>query len=139
MATATIGLGSKDLSVREFKADRKRALKAHARRVSVELGLHNANGTYQMPPLAPLPAKSLDVRSNPNGKPMKQSDIANVQFLNVDTAREILAEVGATSPEIAARALKHVEDEYRTLLTESERFVLSAMAARKYLREAVEI
>ncbi len=106
---------------------------------AAELGLHNADGNYELPPIAPLPAKTEEVRSRRWAKPMKRSDIANVQFLNVETAREILAEVAATAPEIAAKALKHVEESYRALLTESERFTLSAMAARKYLRDGVPV
>lgn len=100
-----------------------------------ELGLHNAPDTYEGPPIAPLPPKGREFRSRPDAKPMSRSDIANVQFLNLDTARDILQEVAVAAPELAAKAREHVEANYRELLTDNERYALSAMAARKFMRE----
>ena len=85
--------------------------------------------------LAPLPPKDREFRSRPDAKPMGRADIANVQFLNIETARDILQAVAQSAPKLAAKALVHVEQNYRELLTEGERFALSAMAARKFMRE----
>ncbi len=122
-------------TVSGFQADRTRALKAHANRIAAQLGIDNANGNYELPPVAPLVSATRNFVSQPNAKPMKRSDIANVQFLNIHTAREILNEVAAVAPGIAAKARQHVEEQWASLLTEAERFTLSAMAARKFLRE----
>lgn len=100
-----------------------------------ELGLDKAPDVYAGPPVAPLPPAKREFRSRPDAKPMSRQDISNVQFLNLETARDILQAVAQSAPQLAAKALVHVEANYRELLTEGERFTLSAMAARKFMRE----
>ena len=128
MATCLEG---SERSTKQYRADRTLAMKAHANRISAELGFDNAGGNYEIPPVAPLPPTTRDFKSNLNARPMKRSDIANVQFLNIETAREILNEVAAVAPGIAAKARQHVEEQWAALLTESERFTLSRNGGAK--------
>jgi hypothetical protein len=158
MATATIGSGSRNRLSREQIAERKQTAaiaelsrngikvpkptaeerREHSRAVIEEWGLDHAGGEYEMPPTSPLRTRPT-FKSRPDATPMERDDVANVTFLNVETAREILREVMAVAPEIAKRAIAHVEKQWRELLTESERYTLSAMAARKFMREAATI
>jgi hypothetical protein len=48
--------------------------------------------------------RALVVRNRRNARPMRRRDFASVHFLNVRTAREILHEVAATAPVLAAKA-----------------------------------
>lgn len=123
MATATLDL------------DREARIAAHSERIAREMGLHNVDGNYERHPLAPVPPQR-EFRSAPKAKPMRPHDINNVQFLNLETARDILHEVAKVAPHLAAKAIAHVEAAYRDLLTERERVVLAGMAARKFAREA---
>jgi hypothetical protein len=158
MATATVERGSRNRLSPEQIAERKQAAalaelrrngvdltkpvmeerRAHSRAVIEEWGLDHAGGEYEMPPIAPLPTRP-NFKSRADATPMGRDDVANVTFLNIDTAREILNEVAAVAPEIAKCAIAHVERQWRDLLTESERYTLSAMAARKFMREGVPV
>src|SRR3954471_24033485 len=102
MATATRG----DVCL---ERDHRARIEGHANRIAAQLGIDNANGNYQLPPIAPLPSATRDFRSSSDAKPMGRSDIANVQFLSLEAAREILDQVAAVAPEIAAKARQHVE------------------------------
>lgn len=151
MATATRTRRGKELD-HQLTSTRRKLAKQHAARIKQGLAdelaelqaLRNQAGSAAIAvrpqerfsaPLAPMPPIQRDFHSAQDAKPMRRSDIANVQFLSLDDARLILKDVAALEPMLAAKAIAKVNTDWGLLLNEQERFTLSAMAARKLLRE----
>jgi len=82
----------------------------------------------------PVTRRKGEFRSAPDAKPMQHSDIANVQFLSIDDARRVLYDAGRENPAVVSLTILKVEQDWQDMLNDGERFVLTAMAARKYAK-----
>lgn len=72
-----------------------------------------------------------DFQSRPDAQPMGRSDIANAQFLSLDDARNLLMDIARECPIAASVAMEHVAKSWGKLLNNDERFVLTALGARR--------
>lgn len=78
-----------------------------------------------------------DFVSRPDAREMTAADIANVQMLTRQDARELLSRIRAIAPGIVDSTIRRINNEWGQWLEDNERIVLSAMAVRKLVQQPI--
>jgi hypothetical protein len=150
-AAALAELERNGISIIEF-VPREPAAKERQKRkpTSVPANLPEQNGEAPAKPAYGKSARTLRRRrqqerkaqaakpefvSRPDAVEMRPEDVRNVSLLTPQDALELLKRIRAIRPDVVEQVASQIDQDWSELLNPEERYTLTAMAVRKYVRQ----